>query len=65
MPGLTVFVTREAMDDLGGFRKRQADDAYVKLYEPPLLDDIARALTARKAADGRLRLSAKDLSALA
>jgi transcriptional regulator with XRE-family HTH domain len=65
---VTVFITREAMDDLGGFRKRQADDAYVKVYEKhrgSILDDVARALTARKATDGRLRLSGKDLSALA
>jgi hypothetical protein len=43
---ITVFVTREAMDDLGGFRKRQADDVYVKLYEKHrggILDDVARA----------------------
>jgi transcriptional regulator with XRE-family HTH domain len=66
---IRVFITREAMDDLGGFRKRQADDAYVKLYEKhrgSILDDVARALTARKATpDGRLRLAEKDISALA
>jgi transcriptional regulator with XRE-family HTH domain len=65
---ITVFITREALEDLGKFRKRQSDDAYVMVYEKhrgSILDDVARALTARKGIDGRLRLSEKDLSALA
>jgi hypothetical protein len=66
---ITVFIPREVMDDLGGFRKRHADAAYVEVYEKHrggILDGVARALTARNAStDGRLRLSGKDISALA
>jgi hypothetical protein len=66
---ITVFVTREAMDDLGEFRTSQPDAAYLKVYEKyrgSILDGVARALAAGRAtAEGRLRLVGEDISALA
>jgi transcriptional regulator with XRE-family HTH domain len=66
---ITVFVTREAMDDLGKFRKLQADAAYLKVfdkYRGSILDGVTTALAASRAtSDGRLRLVGEDISALA
>jgi DNA-binding transcriptional regulator YiaG len=65
---ITIFIAREAMDDLGGFRNRRADVAYTEVFKKhrgSILDDLARVLTVRKAiVDGHLRLSGKDISAL-
>jgi len=66
---ITVFVTREAMDDLGGFSKSQPDVAYVKVFEKyrgSILDGVAKALAAGRATNkDRLRLTGEDISALA
>jgi transcriptional regulator with XRE-family HTH domain len=66
---ITVFVTREAMDDLGRFRSVQPDAAYVKVYEKyrgSILDGVAKALKAGRAnAKGQLRLTGREISALA
>ena len=42
-----MFVTREAMDDLGRFHGQQSDAAYMKVYEKyrgSILDGVAQAL---------------------
>jgi transcriptional regulator with XRE-family HTH domain len=66
---ITVFVTREAMDDLGRFRAAQTDATYVKVFEKyrgSILDGVAKALAAGRAtAKDRLHLTGKDISALA
>lgn len=66
---ITVFITREALDDLGEFRASQPDAAYVKVFEKyrgSILDGVAKALAAGRAtAEGRLRLIGEDISALA
>ena len=65
---ITVFVTREAMDDLGKFGGQQPDSAYVKVYERyrgSILDGVARALASDRAdAQGRVRLTGNDIAAL-
>jgi transcriptional regulator with XRE-family HTH domain len=66
---ITVFIAREAMDDLGRFRKLQPDAAYLKVFEKyrgSILDGVTAALAAgRTNAEGRLRLGGEDISALA
>jgi hypothetical protein len=40
---ITVFIAREAMDNLGGFHKRRADIAYIEVFEKhreSILDDL-------------------------
>jgi hypothetical protein len=67
---ITVFIAREAMNDLGGFRKRHPDVAYIEVFAKhrgSILDDLARVLTARKATEtprprtGRQTLSLRQL----
>jgi hypothetical protein len=66
---ITVFVTREAMDDLGHFHAGQTHATYVKVFEKyrgNILDGVAKALAAGRAtAKDRLRLTGEDISALA
>jgi transcriptional regulator with XRE-family HTH domain len=66
---ISVFVTREAMDDLGRFRTRQKDAVYLKVFEKyrgSILDGVAKALAdGRATAKGQLRLTGEDISALA
>jgi transcriptional regulator with XRE-family HTH domain len=64
---ITVFVTREAMDDLDRFRAGQTDATYVKVFEKyrgSILDGVAKALSAGRATvKDRLRLTEEDISA--
>lgn len=57
---ITVFVSREALDDLEHFRGNQTDAEYVKAFEKhrgSILDGVAKALSEGKANDkDRLRL---------
>ena len=66
---ITVFVTREAMNDLGRYSAAQSDAAYVKVFEKyrgSILDGVAKKLSAGGAIDkNRIRLTGEDISALA
>lgn len=63
---ITVFINREALDDLGRFRNPEPDTAYLAIYEKfrgSILDGVAKALAAGRANDkGQLRLLWKDIS---
>lgn len=63
---ITVFVAREALDDLGDFRGGQPDAEYLKVFEKyrgSILDGVAKALAAGKATDNdRLRLTGDDIA---
>jgi hypothetical protein len=65
---ITVYLSREALDDLGRFRDARTSNAdYLKVFEKyrgGILDDVAKALTAGKATDKGLRLTGEDISAL-
>jgi transcriptional regulator with XRE-family HTH domain len=64
---VTVYLSREALDDLGRFREARPNADYLKVFEKyrgGILDDVARALTAGKATDKGLRLTGAEISAL-
>ena len=65
---ITVYVARAAMDDLGRFRSREKDAAYLKVfdkYRGSILDGVAKALADGRAnAKGQLRLTGEDMAAL-
>jgi transcriptional regulator with XRE-family HTH domain len=65
---VTVFVSREAMDDLGRFRDSPPHAAYLKVfdkYRGSILDGVANALAAGRLTDkGQLRLVGDDIAAL-
>ena len=65
---VTVFVSREAMDDLGHFRENPSHAEYLKVFDKfrgSILDGVAKALAAGRVTDkGQLRLVGKDISAL-
>jgi transcriptional regulator with XRE-family HTH domain len=65
---ITVYVSREAMDDLGRFRENPPNAEYLKIFEKyrgSILDGVTKALAAGRAtAKGHLRLVGEDISAL-
>ncbi|MEY9387538.1 transcriptional regulator with XRE-family HTH domain [Bradyrhizobium japonicum] len=64
---ITVYLSREAIDDLGRFRGDHPNAEYLKVFEKyrgSILDDVARALKAGKGTDKGLRLTGADLTAL-
>lgn len=66
---ITVFVSPEAIDDLGRFTGTQKNAAYIQVFEKhrgSILDGVAKALAAGRANDkGQLRLLSEHISALA
>ena len=63
---ITVYVTREVIDDLGRFRDPRPNADYLKVFEKyrgSILDGVAKALAAGKATDKGLRLVHADISA--
>jgi transcriptional regulator with XRE-family HTH domain len=65
---ITVYVSREAMDDLGRFREGPPNAEYLKVFEKyrgNILDGVAKALAAGRASNKGLRLTGEDISALA
>lgn len=64
---ITVYLSEEAIDDLGRFREKRSNADYLKVFEKyrgGILDDVARALAAGKGTDKGLRLASADISAL-
>lgn len=65
---ITVFVSPEAIDDLGRFTGSQKNAAYIQVFEKhrgSILDGVAKALKAGRANEkGILRLVGSDISAL-
>jgi transcriptional regulator with XRE-family HTH domain len=65
---VTVYVSREAMDDLGRFRGAVENAEYLKVFEKyrgSILDGVANALAAGRLTEkGQLRLVGEDISAL-
>ena len=65
---ITVFVSREALDDLGHFRAQQPNAAYLEVFNKfrgSILDGVALALAAGHANDkGQLRLTRQFISEL-
>lgn len=65
---ITVFVSREALDDLGKFRAQQPDAAYLEVFNKfrgSILDGVAEALAAGNANEkGQLQLTGKFISEL-
>jgi transcriptional regulator with XRE-family HTH domain len=65
---ITVFVSREVLDDLGRFRAQQPDAAYLEVFNKfrgSILDGVAEALAAGHANDkGQLRLTWQFISEL-
>jgi transcriptional regulator with XRE-family HTH domain len=65
---ITVFVSREAMHDLGRFRAQQPDAAYLEVFEKfrgSILDGVAAALAAGRANEkGQLRLTGQFIAEL-
>jgi hypothetical protein len=64
---ITVYVSREAMDDLGRFRESPLNAEYLKVFEKyrgNILDGVAKALAAGRASNKGLRLTGEDISAL-
>jgi len=66
---ITVFVARDAIDDLGRFSETRTDAEYLKVFEKyrgSILDGVAKALAAGKVTDNdRLRLTGDDIAELA
>lgn len=63
---VTVYVSREVIDDLGRFRDPRPNADYLKVFEKfrgSILDGVAKALAAGKASDKGLRLDHADISA--
>jgi transcriptional regulator with XRE-family HTH domain len=64
---ITVYLSREAIDDLGRFRGDHSNAEYLKVFEKyrgSILDDVATALKAGKGTDKGLRLTGADITAL-
>jgi transcriptional regulator with XRE-family HTH domain len=65
---ITVFISREALDDLGQFRSNETDEAYLKVYKKhsgSILDGIAEALRQGRANEkGRLHLTGEFIQEL-
>lgn len=65
---ITVFISREALDDLGRFRGNEPNEAYLGVYEKyqgSILDGVAKALAAGRANEkGQLRLSGEYIAEL-
>jgi DNA-binding XRE family transcriptional regulator len=65
---INVFVSREALDDLGQFRTQQPDAAYLEVFNKfrgSILDGVAAALAAGQANDkGQLLLTGRFISEL-
>jgi DNA-binding XRE family transcriptional regulator len=65
-----VFVSREAIDDLGRHREKQSDEVYLATFEKhrgDILDGVAHAIVNPENFDshGRLHVRIKDMPALA
>ncbi len=63
---VTVYVSREVIDDLGRFRDPRPNADYLKVFEKfrgSILDGVAKALAAGKATNKGLRLVHADISA--
>lgn len=66
---LTVFVSREVMEDLGRLSGDEADEVYLQTFEKHrgnILDGVAKAITNPENFDkqGRLHVREQDISAL-
>jgi transcriptional regulator with XRE-family HTH domain len=64
-----AFITREALDDLGGLTKKEPDEVYFKIFEKyrgSILDGLRRAFENSKNWDvqGRLHVNGKYISEL-
>ena len=62
---VTVYVSREAIDDLGHFRDPRPNADYLKIfdkYRGSILDAVAKALAAGKATNKGLRLVYDDIA---
>jgi DNA-binding XRE family transcriptional regulator len=64
---VTVYVSQEAIDDLGRFRDKRPNADYLKVFEKyrgSILDGVAKALAAGRSTNKWLRLVGDDISAL-
>src|SRR5260370_35522872 len=64
---ITVYISQEAMDDLGRFRGRTSNADYLRVfqkYRGSILDAVAKALEAGRANEKGLRLTGRDIPEL-